>query len=604
MARRDDARDDMQTKRKVSDGSSSNGNKRPGTDPNTTGDTLIGSGLAMDGDGKYARHLMLPSGQAMGKGMPAGGIQLPDMTGMTSALASPVRSRVGVQHKPIEPEQVQAFHVKAAETRLGELEELASYVRGVEENLAKTRQKVEHVEDSSKDCARQMGMLRSEWTSWRKEQEAAKAQQVKQSRDADEEYCRRVIAVNEHIAQLNKDLQQYRRAMDEMRKESASFAPQRSTKSSKKEVPMWTSSSRKPVLQQEEEETDASVEEFYLLRNQVEAVAREVQRLRALVHQRGRASTNKAASSPIKPSHGGMAYRSVGVGGALPFASQKTQTHSHDVRPAVPKRTMTPPSVARDVFESEEEPEYHSDSEGEDEEEEDEEKEEDEVTAQTRQRAHHASQMLDMAHYKHDPAHCTQCGPGVKRTSRKHEHKRTQSKHHRSSSGATVDFSERDEPLLFRILESKDPAEKCAGMAALGFRRTEQQRALLARLLQEHLDEFYHHRLLYSEMADELKSFDPRMTAMHRRILADQVMKAVEGLEIRAEEINLLQSSLAELYARPQPRTRYHSEEEGRPRAPSVSSRGMGRKNKPRYSPPAVDGSDVDVEAYRRIIGM
>uniref|UniRef100_V5E5R3 Cep57 centrosome microtubule-binding domain-containing protein n=2 Tax=Kalmanozyma brasiliensis (strain GHG001) TaxID=1365824 RepID=V5E5R3_KALBG len=69
----------------------------------------------------------------------------------------------------------------------------------------------------------------------------------------------------------------------------------------------------------------------------------------------------------------------------------------------------------------------------------------------------------------------------------------------------------------------------------------EEQRATLRVILQEHWDEFLHQRMLYSELADELKTMEPGMSKAKRRILAQHVLEAVELLELKADRIERLQ---------------------------------------------------------------
>ncbi|CAD6890166.1 unnamed protein product [Tilletia controversa] len=76
------------------------------------------------------------------------------------------------------------------------------------------------------------------------------------------------------------------------------------------------------------------------------------------------------------------------------------------------------------------------------------------------------------------------------------------------------------------------------------------QRESLIRMAKQHMDEFIHQRMLYAELADELKGVHPGMNAMRRRILGEHVMEAVELLEMKAERINVLQKLLGQGSAR------------------------------------------------------
>nr|CDI53518.1 conserved hypothetical protein [Melanopsichium pennsylvanicum 4] len=74
----------------------------------------------------------------------------------------------------------------------------------------------------------------------------------------------------------------------------------------------------------------------------------------------------------------------------------------------------------------------------------------------------------------------------------------------------------------------------------------EEQLATLRVMLQEHWDEFVHQRMLYSELADELKTMSPTvMSKPKRTILAQHVLEAVEMLEIKADRIERLENVIA-----------------------------------------------------------
>ncbi len=101
---------------------------------------------------------------------------------------------------------------------------------------------------------------------------------------------------------------------------------------------------------------------------------------------------------------------------------------------------------------------------------------------------------------------------------------------------------------------------------------TGEQEETLRTVLQEHWDEFVHQRMLYAELADELKAFDPAMSKPKRTLLAQHVLEAVEALEQKADRINRLE----ELLKTPQPqqnrlRTAIESFEKARQNSPPTS---------------------------------
>jgi hypothetical protein len=86
--------------------------------------------------------------------------------------------------------------------------------------------------------------------------------------------------------------------------------------------------------------------------------------------------------------------------------------------------------------------------------------------------------------------------------------------------------------------------------------------------------------LLYCELADELKHFEPSMNKVKRQILAEHVMEAVEGLELRAKRINVLQAMVG------------GEEEGGEEEGEYFVSRERRRKKKNNRLPVA-DGGDL-----------
>ena len=586
------------TGRKPSDGSS-NGRKQAGTEGSTTGETLVNDGardlLAMHG---RPSMMKLPSGQAMGEGAASGAaVSMPDMTGMTSALESPVKTVLGVEHRQIAPSVVQARHLQTSETRLQEFNELAYYVKSVEKNLDQTQRKVLAVEDTSRRCVKDVDALRSEWSMWRETRD--KVHREVDEREGDD-YDGRVHAINEHIAQLTRDLHSYRTTMEQMRtaKEEQVLAQEkRMREKQQRELERRRLAARQqstgpptssPIKQSRvDKEEEATRLEMVALRKQVNKVAREVERLRSIVDGAegadDRAGTAKSTrfATGVPPER-----RSVGVGSHSPFVRQKVQSSSlneggarsssSDFEQMQARASSPPPSLHG----------FGEVNEGEDDEDGDETVRpaaEDEVielqgdvslAAQSRaEKTFEAIQEVRAAGRAHDERTCTVCSSKQKSERRRQARKE---RVHRSSSvsasrGPMAD-EEAEESLFLTLLEAATKQDLPTVLP-----KNSKHHAIVQRLLHEHMDEFYHHRLLYCELADELKEFEPGMNRVKRRILAEHVMEAVEGLEFRAKRINVLQAML-----------------NGQAEEPDSGE----HKRRPRNSPPIVDGGSL----YRRVV--
>lgn len=146
----------------------------------------------------------------------------------------------------------------------------------------------------------------------------------------------------------------------------------------------------------------------------------------------------------------------------------------------------------------------------------------------------------------HDANHCTVC------TDKKTKEKKREARRHRArghgSARAQMEAESKaadEERLQQSFLEAAAAASE-AGQHGADFILNRRQLKVLQRLIDEHVDEFIHHRMLYCELADELKLIDPSMSRTKRRILAEHVLEAVETLEWKAERINALQSLLPE----------------------------------------------------------
>ncbi|PWZ02197.1 hypothetical protein BCV70DRAFT_198475 [Testicularia cyperi] len=139
----------------------------------------------------------------------------------------------------------------------------------------------------------------------------------------------------------------------------------------------------------------------------------------------------------------------------------------------------------------------------------------------------------ELAGQDHDAQVCSVCSSKLRSDKRKEARKSKMLKAEQRREAV-----EMEESILVDALEA-DPQQPAAHR--FGQREIE----TLQRILQEHWDEFHHQRMLYSELADELKTLSPNMSRVKRRILADHVLEAVELLELKADRINRLEKVLA-----------------------------------------------------------
>lgn len=607
--------------RKPSD-SSSNGRKQPGTTGSTSGETLVDDGKrdflysttrALH-TGQRSLFMKLPSGQRMGKGLlPESAVYLPDITGMTSALESPAKAILGVEHRQIPAEAIQARHIQTSETRLQEFDDLAYYVKSVEQNLDQTQKKIRQVEETSFKCAKEVDALRSEWSYWRSAKGKWPTRQADITEelveDFDDDYEGKIKAMNDHIAHLNHDLHKYRSTMEQMLMDKAEKEKARIKKVQEKQqrqnekrkfvashhmptAPL-SSSPIKPsrVDEDNDDDEEATRLEMVLLRKQVNKVAKEVERLREIVDGEGRDERAPTKSARFASTMPIPTRRDIGVGSQSPFVKARTvgrrssslergnseARHSSDLDDLRGRNSSPPPSV-RGFDEG-----VLSDDDPGDEtvrpENEIQIEQEEDVSVIAQSRAQKTFEVIEENKgASHDERTCTVCISKQKREKRREARKDRVYQQARASSFDNLE-EDGDDQVFSSLLEAA--AAKQDPSMALPI--ISKHYATIQRLLKEHMDEFYHHRLLYCELADELKHFTPEMTRVKRQILAEHVMEAVEGLEYRARRINLLQDLMGHSAA---------NEEQDH-----ESRRGKERRRKPRNSPPIVDGGDL----YRRV---
>jgi hypothetical protein len=167
---------------------------------------------------------------------------------------------------------------------------------------------------------------------------------------------------------------------------------------------------------------------------------------------------------------------------------------------------------------------------------------EDDISIQAQARAEKTFEVVKekKREVEHDEKACTICSGKAKNGKRRQARKERITRQGLASAPLFVEEEGEEEEQLFLSLLEAAAVNMDTSSSTLP--RNSKHLLLVQRLLGEHMDEFYHHRLLYCELADELKQYEPSMNKVKRRILAEHVMEAVEGLEFRAKRINVLQN--------------------------------------------------------------
>lgn len=582
---------------------SSDSSKGKEAEASTSGATLVNE---QNYAAANASHFRLPSGQRMGKGVPSSGFSLPvDLTGMSMALESPVKTRQGVEHRTIIPETVQAFAATTLQERERELNGLASYIKHIEN-------KVDKVEDVSNDFANELGNLKSEWKVWKETQHGVKTKRVLQDRndevnhpkdhvDGDETIHYRSKLANAHklASDIGDSMEDYRATLMELRQEEQNLLARESLRSKK--------SLRVDRHNEEKDDVD-----FHSLRSQVEAVSREVDRLKIIVGRQGKGRETLSASSPIKPS---SRSRTTKIGSGNPFVQQRKiseelrkqnapaaqSTYDDGFGQAPKQRSSSGQGSDRHIEENFVEEDVMPEVE--------------DVSMLAEKRAERASgKVTEARSIAHDAESCTCCARQDENKRRKdarkmkalHQWRKEEAKstRSRSHSAATYVNSHEDDFSAHALLEEamlelENHADSRLPPALI--RLANKQRSLLERTIKEEMDDFYHAKRTYCDLADELKSFSPDISAANRRILADHVLVAVEGLELRANRIDRLRAALATALP-----GNLLDELDGQNDQFDNSLQNCSRKHhtRPRNSPPIVDKalySHHQTDAFRRL---
>ncbi|SPO25403.1 uncharacterized protein UTRI_03180_B [Ustilago trichophora] len=154
---------------------------------------------------------------------------------------------------------------------------------------------------------------------------------------------------------------------------------------------------------------------------------------------------------------------------------------------------------------------------------------ENEISQLAETRASRATSLLSPHQHTHTPHLCTVCNSSTRSAERKASRRARLLQAERRREAVDLEES--------ILLDALDPSTRHSAP-----RIGEDQLATLRIILQEHWDEFLHQRMLYGELADELKTMSPSMSKTKRRILAQHVLEAVELLELKADRICRLES--------------------------------------------------------------
>jgi hypothetical protein len=529
------------------------------------------------------------------------GVRLPDVTGLTSALGSPVKGRDAVEHRPFDAA------VGNQDARLDELAHLRGFVDGIQVELDRAGERILNLEQAHEQQSHDFQGLRSEM------QSALNSVRASQPHD-DEQLVQRIlrqlrVSPHEHqhaahgvvqdrqpqsapapaavpssearaargvqadvrapcvsptrehsqvevVNRLYAELEQLRTTMEEHYRSAAGLASDGGAQPSAREQ-VYQHRDHWPAGRDPWDAIEA-------LRLQVLSLASEVERLSGVVasgarqrHSRSDAAryrfeaehreashheahaasdpgeTGRYARSSTPPranSHSSHAHRRVSFGRSSPtrFAEEGATSDDYD-------RTLD--AVAENVRVQRERQRRRATV-----------ADDEEISQLASARAERASARVSGG--THDAGRCSVCASTARSDRRRASRKAR----------------------LLAAEQRRDAVQLEESVLLSAAKLTGEQEETLRTVLQEHWDEFVHQRMLYAELADELKAFDPAMSKPKRTLLAQHVLEAVEALEQKADRINRLE----ELLKTPQPqqnrlRNAIESFEKARQNSPPTS---------------------------------
>ncbi|CAO1630374.1 unnamed protein product [Parajaminaea phylloscopi] len=465
--------------------------------------------------------LLLPSGVQMGRGAYAG-LALPDdVTGLTSAMGSPVKTRQGVDHARLNP-RIGNKHLADRRARLSELR---SFVVAIEEELESTKDRLDGVEQREQELRGDVSEIKEELLGKHRRAQAyperpashtavptveshkpssgsgpsKKPSHTASNPQGGEGWTEKFATMTNHVNALSADLQAYRAAVDRMQSWHDEVPP----------VADGVVASRSDDGQDESLER---AEEYESLKAQVDQIELEVHRLQSVVE------TQQSSSSLAEARRKGSDVTPVAAAprGAA-FSRQSKQA------PGPADRKHQPSARFAD-----EGSDGGADSDA------DVTQAAERVEQSVRTVRHDATHQWT-ADLEHNALDCTVC-----LSQDKAQAKRASRRERIANNVRRQDHGEREEDLLLSFLSAG--ADKAEGGDRHASRSLSgSQRTLLRSLIRQHLDEFIHQRMLYAELADEVKGMHPdSMNRSRRKILIEHLMDAVEDLEAKARRIELL----------------------------------------------------------------
>lgn len=499
-------------------------------------------------------RLLLPSGVQIGHGAYAGMALPDDVTGLTSAMGSPAKTRQGIRHAGV---HAGVGHAELL-TRRAKLSDLKSFVIAIEEELEMTKERLDGVEQREEELRDNVLEIRDEiCAAERRKTAKSRRDDMKESWETgsppqnqgkvlpcagadkplferlsnEKLWMEKVAAMTRHVNALSADLQTYRAAMAHL--EPQQHSVQESCRADR----------RGKIVAADSDDVVDEDAEYAKLQAQVDRIESEMERLQETVGKQQQRS-EKSQRQPLgEPTSSGRSQ-------LIPSFTEIPVDATH-VKTRPRKYLQAGDGALEDVcIGNESRIEAIGDRDGEHAVEvplDPSDGDEDITQAAARvDRTMHSvrneGHQLNASSLEHDTAGCTVCLSQQKSHAKKNLRRQRIAHNVRRQ-----DVGEIEEDLLLSFLSAGDEQDRnrASGQHSSSMTLSAPQRALLDKLIKQHLDEFIHQRLLYAELADEVKTMHPEtMNRPRRKILIDHVMESVEELEAKARKIENLKRLL------------------------------------------------------------
>ncbi|CAO1627708.1 unnamed protein product [Sympodiomycopsis kandeliae] len=521
-------------------------------------------------------RLLLPSGVEMGKA-PISSVALPDdLTGLTAALESPQKTRLGVRHATLHP-CVGQLNLDERKTKIAELH---AFITGIEEELNTTKDRLDGVETREEE-------LRGDVRKLREERLPQPQSSYSADHHAEKEFAAKLNSMSEHITALHAEFNGYRAVFEEIRGGSATDG-KGSKPTAHRDDRTVSSRHQSRTHEEEDAEEEEYMEEYspeYLeLKADIKRVEKQISQIRVIVENSGadadqgsetrqtripsrrvRMASDTIATHPVQPPFGRRRVSSRGAQQGDPeprsdeiddtvvldFDVRSSTLPASKVRGSSSKKTRVEdvPDKCHSQFEDEltmadarvdrtmrNVIKHHNKDKGQSR---SRTRSGEQATKSQSQGADDVSRDVSLGDLSHDATKCTVCASSRDRQDRR--------SHRRARVLASVQrHGSVEEDLLLSLLSGSNATSPIEALQSLLTNTTSSQSittlsTLLKTNLRTQLDEFYHAKLLYSELADELKTLDPlssSWTAKRRQILMEHVLERVEELEVRCEKID------------------------------------------------------------------